>query len=244
MSLIQSCRETTGAYLRGQVMTFTLSYLEETFKKAMALEYSVVSCATFASSPPEGKILINRIDIDVTCVKAVLLARIFHRIGADATFFVRLHAREYNPFEPRALETLKEIIGYGFEIGLHSEILRVAGKLDNGPKDRLSRDISTLESQLGIVVTGVAAHDHSDGFNDSVFWKNYQPSSVGLLYEAYQFCQGTVYISDSEFDSWKVYHYGKLLENDRRGLHEHVEEEHPILYVLMHPIVSCGRSLP
>lgn len=44
------------------------------------------------------KILINRVDIDFSVKKAVKLGKIFNDLGIKATFFIRLHAPEYNPF--------------------------------------------------------------------------------------------------------------------------------------------------
>ena len=39
-----------------------------------------------------AKTLVNRVDVDFSLKKAVVLADVFERLGISATFFVRLHA--------------------------------------------------------------------------------------------------------------------------------------------------------
>jgi hypothetical protein len=61
-------------------------------------------------------------DIDYEPNNVLAMAEIEHRYGVSATYFVRLHARSYNPFALPHLSTLQRLIGvYGHSVGLHFE---------------------------------------------------------------------------------------------------------------------------
>ena len=53
--------------------------------------------------------LVNRVDIDCSMVKAEIICNIFNELKITGTFFVRLHANEYNPFSFENYRILKYI---------------------------------------------------------------------------------------------------------------------------------------
>jgi len=185
--------------------------------------------------------LVNRVDIDCSCKKARRLAEIFNRLGVKGTFFVRLHAPEYNPFDFENYLALKFIRDSGHEIGYHSEIIDQAAIWGEKPEDCLIRDVHVLESMLDIRVRGVASHGGMTGLNNLDFWKERTASGFGLLYEAYEKTENldlfgeSFYISDSEWTRWKCYEKGVLLSGDTRTLEEHLKNRHPLVYLLIHP---------
>lgn len=173
--------------------------------------------------------------------KADRLKEMFNRLGINATFFVRLHAKEYNPFSFESYKILRSIRDSGHEIGYHSEIIDQACIWHEDPADCLRRDLSTLNTILDISVRGVASHGGMTGFNNLDFWVDRNPEEFGLVYEAYDnspsfnLFNSSFYISDSEWTQWKCYSHGKLQSGDTRSISEHVRSLHPLIYLLIHP---------
>lgn len=223
---------------------FTFAKLENHFRKILDNGYSVLTCEDYlAYKASEGKnnILVNRVDIDVSLKKARRIAAIFNKLDIRGTFFVRLHAPEYNPFAFDEYISLKYIKDCGHEIGYHSEIVDQAAIWNEKADECLVRDISVLSTMLGITIKGVASHRGMTGLNNLDFWKNKKPADFGLLYEAYDRCpefnlfNESFYISDANWTSWKCYDRGVLVPRDARDLGEHSYDMHQIIYSLIHP---------
>lgn len=185
--------------------------------------------------------IVNRVDIDFSIKKADRLRDIYDRLGIKASFFVRLHAPEYNPFSFENYRILKAIRDSGHEIGYHSEIIDQAAIWDEDADNCLRRDIDILNSMLGIEVKGVASHGGMTGLNNLDFWKTRKASEFGLIYEAYDKSDSfalfdqSFYISDSEWTKWKCYDKGQLCTDDRRSFAEHLADRHSLIYLLIHP---------
>ena len=78
---------------------FTFEYYEEMFKIAKEEGYKIITCLDYIFNHDlyeNEKILINRIDIDLSCKHAQIVAEIFDRLNIIGSFFFRLHADEYN----------------------------------------------------------------------------------------------------------------------------------------------------
>lgn len=185
--------------------------------------------------------IVNRVDIDFSVKKADRLREIYDRLGIKATFFVRLHAPEYNPFSFENYRILKTIRDSGHEIGYHSEIIDQSVIWNEDATECLLRDIDVINRMLGIKIKGVASHGGPTGLNNLDFWKNKKPSDFNLLYEAYEdspkfnLFNNSFYISDSEWTRWKCYNNGLLCKDDRRSFAEHLKDKHEIIYLLIHP---------
>ena len=164
---------------------FTFANLESQYKSALELGYQFLTCAEYA----ERKLnltdlkVVNRVDIDVSVKKADRLRGIFDRLGIKASFFIRLHAPEYNPFSFENYRILKGIRDSGHEIGYHSEIIDQARIWDEDEADCLRRDIDTLNRMFNIEIKGVASHGGMTGLNNLDFWSDHHPSEFGLMYE-------------------------------------------------------------
>lgn len=222
---------------------FTFANLEAQYRAALEAGYRFHTCAEYADRtsdlPPRS--IVHRVDIDYSVKKANSLREIFDRLGIRATFFVRLHAPEYNPFAFEEYRILRAIRDGGHEIGYHSEIVDQAAIWGEDPADCLRRDVDILNRMLEIRVRGVASHGGETGLNNLDFWRGRLATEFGLSYEAYDtspafsLFHSSFYVSDSEWTRWKCYDHGVLREGDRRCFQEHLVDNHPLIYLLVHP---------
>lgn len=233
------------------IFHFTFENLEKQLLAALDAGYQFTTCAGYVLKKIEAqipeKLIINRVDIDFSVKKTERLGLIFRKLNIPATFFLRLHAPEYNPFSFENYRIIKQLVADGHEIGYHSEIVDQAAIWNEDAADCLKRDIDMIQRMLNIHVQGVASHGGSTGLNNLDFWKNHKPAEFNLLYEGYDhessfnLFQEAFYISDSEWTRWKCYNKGQLLEGDRRSLLEHLPDKHPLIYLLIHPDTYFDR---
>jgi hypothetical protein len=229
---------------------FSFQALRKQFATALRSGYQVLTCEGYAIQKNElrgVRTLVNRVDIDVSCKKARRLGEIFNDLNIQGTFFVRLHAREYNPFAFEEYRCLKFLRDSGHEIGFHSEVVDEAAIWGEDPEKCLKRDIAVLESMLEVRVRGVASHGGTTGLNNLDFWNERKPKEFGLLYEAYDkepefnLFSESWYVSDSSWTRWKCYDRGKLVEGNEKTLAEHALDGHPLIYSLIHPETYYDR---
>jgi len=217
---------------------FTFKHLKEIYKKALDLKYKICTLKEyFTLNITSEKILINRIDIDTNILKAKKVAEIFNELKIYGTFFVRLHAQEYNSFSLENKKILEYIKSTNNEIGLHHECIDMEKCWKQDSIMFLRSDLDLLEKIIEMEVSGVAAHNGNTGYNNLDIWNNINLDNFGIIYEAYDkhLWNRCVYISDSMWVYWKIYKKGKLIDNDHRCLCEHLEDKHRLLYVLIHP---------
>jgi hypothetical protein len=228
---------------------FTFANIEAQYRAALDVGYQFITCLEYADR--KGNLadltIVNRVDIDLSVKKADRLRDIFDRLGIKASFFVRLHATEYNPFSFENYRILKAIRDSGHEIGYHSEIVDQAAIWDEDAADCLRRDLEVLNHMLGIKTRGVASHGGMTGLNNLDFWKDRRATEFGVFYEAYDksevfnLFEKAFYISDSEWTRWKCYDKGKLCQDDRRTFGEHLASRHALIYLLIHPDTYFDR---
>ena len=222
---------------------FTFSKIKQYFQEVLRQNYQVITCREYIDykkNCQKNKVLVNRVDIDMSCSKAKRLVKIFDELGIKASFFVRLHAPDYNPFSFENYRILKYIRDAGHEIGYHSEIIDESAIWDESAASCLKRDIDVLESMLDIKIYGVASHGGMTGLNNLDFWKDREPAEFGLLYEAYDekeafdLFNNSFYVSDSDWTYWKCYDNGVIKQGDNRSLGEHCRDGHQVIYSLIH----------
>lgn len=221
---------------------FTFTKLEEQYRKAIDLGYEVIRCQDYMSDIHRNKkkIIVNRIDVDISLKKAKDLLDIYNKLNIKGSFFIRLHAPEYNPFSFESYRIIKRMIHEGHEVGYHSEVIDQAAIWNENPTDCLRRDLEVMKLMFGINIIGVASHGGMTGLNNLDFWKEHSPSEFGLKYEAYDENRGldlfnkAFYISDSEWVRWKSYDKGERNEGDHRSFAEHLENGHKLIYLLIH----------
>lgn len=234
-------------------MRFTFKYIEAEYLALLEMGYRFVTCQdAFDQFRTTGTVnggaptVINRVDVDFSLVRAGRLAAIFNALGIKATFFVRLHAKEYNPFDFENFRHLRAIAEGGHEIGYHSEIIDQAAIWGDDPADALRRDLRVMEAMLGAPVRGAASHGGLTGLNNLDFWTDHTAAEFGLSYEAYQdgVMEASRYVSDSEWVRWKSYYKGARLDGDHRSPSEHAREDQiPLIYLLTHPDTYYDRHI-
>ncbi len=221
---------------------FTYRNLEKYYKQALDAGYKIITCDEYALNKEiTVPTIVNRVDIDLSVKKTERLIDIYKKLDIKATFFIRLHANEYNPFSFENYRIIRRIVDEGHEIGYHSEIIDQGAIWNEDPKKCLERDVEILEKMFNVTIKGVASHGGLTGLNNLDFWDENTPADFGLLYEAYddknlKLFQNSFYISDSEWTQWKCYNKGVLVKGDRRTFGEHLlESKHKLIYLLIHP---------
>lgn len=230
---------------------FTFDILEQQYVAAIQSGYEIITCLDYAKKGGglAPLTLVNRVDIDFSVLKAETLCNMFNRLGIKGTFFVRLHAPEYNPFSFENYRILKHIKNSGHEIGYHSEVVDQSMIWGEDPESCLKRDMEILGQMLETNIYGIASHGGMTGFNNLDFWKDRKASDFGAVYEAYDeqgpfnLFKNSFYISDSEWIKWKCYDKGELLVGDRRTPIEHFADQHPLIHMLIHPDTYYHRHI-
>ncbi len=230
---------------------FTFEKLEEYYAEGVEIGYKFITCSEYFrnKSSLTDLCVVNRVDIDLSVKKAERLCDIFDKLKIKASFFVRLHAPEYNPFSFENFRILKKIKDSGHEIGYHSEVVDQAAIWNEDPEACLRRDIKILNTMLDTDIRGVASHGGMTGLNNLDFWAHKNADSFGLWYEAYDdsdvfgLFNKSLYISDSEWTRWKCYDAGKLRNEDHRNPKEHFQEKHALVYLLIHPDTYYDRHI-
>jgi len=229
---------------------FTFLNIEKQFKQAIEAGYEILTCEQYYHKRKKGlspKTLVNRVDIDLSVKKTERLVDIFNRLGIKASFFLRLHAPEYNPFSFENYRIIKYLLESGHELGYHAEIIDQSVIWNEDPVKCLERDIDMINRGFNIQIKGIASHGGLTGLNNLDFWKDKKASDFGLLYEVYDsspdfnLFNDSFYISDSEWTRWKCYNKGIKVEGDHRSLEEHIRENHSLLHVLIHPDTYFDR---
>lgn len=234
-------------------MKFTFDFLEREYQSLIQAGYTFITCSDFAQKKTSKmlpyNIVVNRVDIDFSLKKTEKLVDIFNKLGIKASFFLRLHAPEYNPLAFESYRIIRKIIDSGHELGYHSEIVDQAAIWGEDPEQCLLRDIKTIEDVFQIKIQGVASHGGMTGLNNLDFWKTKKAADYGLLYEAYDkepgfnLFQEAFYISDSEWIRWKCYDKGKLVVGDTRTPSEHIADKHELIHLLIHPDTYYYRHI-
>lgn len=207
--------------------------------------YSSLRCIDYlerrAAKENFARVLVVRIDIDLSLAKTAPLLDLLRDLGLRATFFVRLHAPEYNPFSFEGYRILKRILAEGHELGYHSEVLDEAAIWDEDPAACLRRDLAVLSAMVGVPVGGAASHGGLTGNNNLDFFKTHDPREFGLRYEGYENSETFAlfhesrYVSDSEWTRWKAYDNGVRIPDDHRPPSAHASDGPNVLHLLLHP---------
>lgn len=232
---------------------FTFAYLEDQFRRIIAAGYEVLTCEAYVARKAAGTLapltLVNRIDVDFSVKRAERLGAIFAKLGILGSFFVRLHAKEYNPFDFDNFRILRGLVAAGHELGYHSEIVDQAEIWGDDAADCLIRDLTVMEAMFGAPVRAVASHGGTTGYNNLDFWKGRAAADYGLTYEAYEdegafaLFNRSLYVTDSEWTRWKCYRDGVRVEGDHRSPAEHAVDRPPLVYLLIHSDTYFDRHI-
>ncbi|NLE75866.1 MAG: hypothetical protein GX605_03820 [Chloroflexi bacterium] len=207
---------------------FTFQHYCEIIAEAVGLGYRFARFQEVCESGPGERLIIMRHDIDFLPRNALRFAEIESGFGVHACYFVRLHARQYNPFDLDTYRILKTIRDQGHEIGLHYEP-EFAGLVGEDVRSMVRREKEALERVLDTPIVSAAAHNPTLG---GKLLARADLAELGIRYEAYDpaFTQEMKYISDSGARWREGCACGFLGRADR-------------LQVLTHPIWWFERSM-
>lgn len=223
---------------------FTYEKLFDLYAETIEQGYEIITCLDYYTkklSLSNKKVLVNRVDIDFSVKKTKRILEILNRLNIKGSFFLRLHAPEYNPFSFENYKIIKYLLETGHELGYHSEIIDQSIIWNEKASDCLKRDIEVINTMFNTEIKGVASHGGMTGLNNLDFWKDKKAVDFGLSYEAYDhqpefnLFQESFYVSDSEWTRWKCYDKGKQVSNDHRNFAEHAKDNHKLLHLLIHP---------
>lgn len=226
-------------------MKFTFNYIENQYLEVKKLGYKFITCEEYVEQKQQidknNKIVVNRVDIDFSVKKTNKLLDIFEKLNIKATFFLRLHAPDYNPFSFENFRILKRLVSLGHELGYHSEVIDQATIWNEDAEICFLRDLTVMKAMFGFEIKSVASHGGATGLSNLDFWKDKKPKDYNLLYEAYDkepefnLFQESFYVSDSEWTCWKCYNKGVLVKGDTRCFLEHAKDAHHLIHLLIHP---------
>jgi hypothetical protein len=205
--------------------SFKLSHYSECIERAIQMGYKFYTFSTYEER--NEQCIIMRHDIDFSIERALEMAKIEQSLGITATYFVRLHAKTYNPFEFNSYVILQKIKDMGNEIGLHTEALDVAHITNEDPLDIFRREKDILENIIKTAVTSAAEHRDFTGINsdwNNQFFARYSKGDLNILNHPFEdrFYKGLKYISDS-LTTWRE---GCMCQNIGK---------YPNIQILTHP---------
>ena len=152
---------------------FTFNYIKGQYEGRTCAGYNILSINEFieGSSLDKQMTIVNRVDIDESCSKAEKIAQIFNKLNIRGTFFVRLHAKEYNPFSLENYRILKFIKDSGHDLEYHSEVMEQSILWEEDPEYCFQRDLNVFNTMFGIQSKGTASHGGISDINNLDFGK-------------------------------------------------------------------------
>lgn len=89
-----------------------------------------------------------RHDVDIDMDRAVTMAKMESEVGIRATYFILLRSEFYNLLEPRQMESVREIISLGHNIGLHFDARAYNIRSESDLEPPLASEKRFLEENL------------------------------------------------------------------------------------------------
>ncbi|MGQ9628970.1 MAG: hypothetical protein ACUVXI_01490 [bacterium] len=182
--------------------SFKFSHYEETLERALSLGYVLTSFRDYNESL--GKVMILRHDVDYGdgMRKAMNFAEIERDLGARATYFIKTHCPEYNPFEYKTYVTLRKILAMGHEIGLHFEAVDMSYITGEDEVELFLKEKDVLERILDVKIISASQHiDYSCYSHPDYHWffDRYKREDVDIVNYASEkrFVEDMKYLSDS-----------------------------------------------
>ena len=143
--------------------SFKLSHFKEILERAKELGYVFTTFRDYEKVSDSNRLIILRHDIDYSITRALEIAKIESDLNIKATYFVRLHSKDYNPFEFKVYIKLREIVKLGHELGLHFEALDVSHITAEDEINVFKREKTILENILNQPVYTAAQHGDFTG---------------------------------------------------------------------------------
>lgn len=175
-------------------MEFTYDYYAECLQLGQKAGYHYLPCKHFQWVKNYDKTIVLRHDIDFSVENALKMARIEFELGIPATYFVRLHAKQYNPLEYKTFRLIKAIEDLGHEIALHHEPDFAYNFHD--PIEYTKREIESFNLLFDTRIEGISTHEPA---RRGIMVNEENIKQFPIKYESYfpVFTKDMKYISDS-----------------------------------------------
>lgn len=223
----------------------SLDHYRDLLKAGQDGGYQFLRCGDWRRDPaPPAPTAVLRHDVESHPARAARMGELEAQLGIRSTFFVRVHANEYNPLGFETLAVVRDLHAMGHEIGLHAEptdVWRATG-LDRDTSIRIG--MAVLAAAIGAPIEGMASHRDVTPDNNLEWLSSRPASSFGLRYEAYGDELGlfrtSTYVTDGHFWYWRRFENG-VITDDQSCLCRHFLARRPRLYALVHPNVWYDR---
>jgi hypothetical protein len=225
-----------------QQCPLTHAHYRDALRAGLDAGYTFATCRAYATDPPpDDLVAVLRHDIDLLPERAPAMAEIEAALGIRATYFVRVHANEYNALSHQNLAILRDIAGMGHEVGLHAEPLDLLASCGIEPAHGIRAATRVLAALLDTDIAGAASHNDVTPDNNLDFFHATGAADLGLRYEAYDdtglgLFPKSWYVTDGYFWHWRAFDHGVLTDN-RDCLCRHLHARRTPLYCLTHPHV-------
>jgi hypothetical protein len=156
--LLKTCRDFKYK-LRGKkykIPPYSYSFLCEELLKINNIEAMCFMKHNKNSKHRKRRVIIRH-DVDLDPWTSLKMAKIEHRYGLVATYFILHSAKYYKSKFEETLEIFKKIQSLGHEIGLHNDLLTDYFKYGYKPNENLHNILTSLRNN-GIKIYGSAAH--------------------------------------------------------------------------------------
>lgn len=188
---------------KSEVSNFSYDYYKKMLQTCLDKKYVISSFEKYSAK--NAKTVILRHDVDYTMDGLLDLATIERELGCAATYFFRIHAHEYNIFEPITYTIMGRLKAMGHEIGLHFEAMNVGRALKIDPQDLLQREIQIMNTVLGSPIRSISEHRevsgtvHSTPLYEECFSAEKTMKAMGVKFFAMsrEFSKNMKYLSDS-----------------------------------------------
>lgn len=187
--------------------SFKLNHYKEILEMAIMQGYTFCTFDNYREhSKKWKKIILLRHDIEFRPDRALNMAQIEASLDIPATYFVRVHSPEYNPFEFKTYKALCEIRDMRkplFEIGLHYEAVDLSRITGEGVGNIFLREKGVLENIFHVDIDSAAPHGDFTGYDNGIFGAD-DMDRVEIENQVFEdrFFKDMKYISDS-LGNWR-----------------------------------------
>ena len=171
----------------------------ESLKKFLT-EAKTIAPITTMENWDYGKAIILRHDVDFEIKPAYRLSSIENECGVTSTFYVMVTNQFYNPISPPNREMLLEMIGNGFEIGLHFDPACYGNISGEVLQSKVDSEIRILEFAINHEIKSISLHKPArygkhiafTGYNNAYFPSHSYMSDTHMVLEKnpFEFIRG------------------------------------------------------
>jgi peptidoglycan/xylan/chitin deacetylase (PgdA/CDA1 family) len=147
--------------------SFRFEHYKEILEKALKNGYKIIRFKDLLLNLNEKRVILLRHDVDSRLDRALECARLEKSLGVSATYFIRVHSPQYNPFEYKSYKILREIKETGHEIGLHYEVVYLNYLTGEDMLNLLEREKKVLESIINEEIKSAAPHGDLGHYRES-----------------------------------------------------------------------------